>query len=342
MKSIQLKTLLQLFYISVGSIIIYLILKLIININDSHQTTERFSNNSNNSICNSIWGNNSQLVTFNKMDIGDMNYIINYIPSNSQKCINIKCGFPSVYKGNQYSQYYKSHQKSFTIEEQNKCQELIKRIMGKHVFGQNASLEFMFPFESQCKWNLIKTNILEMNLPCTLSKCILIPADILNSSMNSNNDSHLENILMHEQMHILQRQNQDVFNREYKRIFGKYIIPIDKSKIDFSALDLQNIMITNPDEDSLEWIIKDGNNHYVVPYLVPINYNNDSRQINSIPLVTTNTAYQIDMNSLVVTGNSVPIENLEYCSYLKSISNGKQLNIAHPNETYTDLFLHAF
>ena len=123
---------------------------------------------------------------------------------------------------------------------------------------------------------------------------------------------------------------------KHDELFGKYLTSVNKQEINYSALELENVIITNPDEDELEWIIKDSNKHYIVPYLIDRKSVNDNKYNN----VSTQYAFEIDIDSYVVTGNKKHINELQYMKYIKdTLSHGTQVNIAHPNETFTDLFL---
>ena len=154
-------------------------------------------------------------------------------------------------KETNYTQYYSSHQVEFTPTEKEELSKLTNEINTHPKFyGSYKSVYSIFvsKFKKSIKWNLLKTKNLEVNLPCTLSKCILLPEKLFSSNWD-----HIKEILMHEQVHILQRQYQGEFNQFYKKeeIFGKYISPISKNELDTSALELENIVITNPDEDNL-------------------------------------------------------------------------------------------
>jgi hypothetical protein len=215
-----------------------------------------------------------------------------------------------------------------------KLQEIIVKINESVYFKTKAHsiyTKFLTNYTNDIKWNILKTDDLELNLPCTLSKCILMPSNLFTHEPNWDN---IKETLMHEQVHILQRLNQRDFNEFYKdnAIFGKYLVPIAKSKIDYRALNMENIVITNPDEDEYEWIIKDTSGYYIVPYIIPKNSLKSH--------VSTKVAYQIDLHSLVVTGNKKPVNDLDFSKYITSgLSHGISVNIAHPNETFTDLFL---
>ena len=64
-----------------------------------------------------------------------------------------------------------------------------------------------------------------------------------------------------------------------------------------------------------------------------------------MPNVSTLSAFKVELNktsgphSYVVTGNRTAVQGLEYYKYLASLTNKKHINVAHPNETFTDLFL---
>jgi hypothetical protein len=218
--------------------------------------------------------------------------------------------------------------------------------------------QFVSNLNNSMKWNILKTKNLEMNLPCTISKYILFPEAMLKTK----NWSHIKETLKHEQIHILQRQYQDLFNHEYRDMLGNFISSVRKNDVNYEALNIEHIHIQNPDEDNLEWIIYDHKTHkyYIVPYLVSRESyyknnneveefkNNNSNNSNSkhfMPHVSTMVAFEVDMtknegpHTYTVTGQRVPVQQLEYYKYLMTLTNNKHVNIAHPNETYTDLFL---
>lgn len=304
-----------------GCILIFMFIQYAFRINEEFTNNNEYNNYS------------PSRITFNKIDSTDMGYINTYLPSNSIECLNIKCNLPIDSQNTGYSKYYVNNLNSFTNSEKNKLTEITRNINNSvHFTDINYSIftEFITQFTNNIKWNILKTYDLELNLPCTLSKCILMPSNIFKTP----NWTYIEETLMHEQIHILQRQNQYEFNEFYKRtdIFGDYLVPIKKTDIDFSALEIENIIIANPDEDDYEWIIKDSKKYYVVPYIIP------RKSINSH--VSTNIAYQIDPETLIVTGTNIPVKQLHYYTYLTSeLSNGTHINVAHPNETFTDIFL---
>jgi hypothetical protein len=312
----------KLVFILLGCVVIFLIIQYIFTIN------EEFTNNTKLEITHP-----SSSITFNKIDQSDMAYINSYIPLNSVECLNLKCNLPINKRETSYSKYYRENLTNFTENDKTKLKDIIQNINSSARFtDKNYSKfsEFLVNYTNGIKWNILKTQNLELDLPCTLSKCILMPSNVFETP----NWNKIEETLAHEQVHILQRQNQSDFNEFYSQsnIFGNYITPIKKMDIDYSALELENVVITNPDEDNIEWVIKDISGYYIVPYVMPRNSLNSH--------VSTQTAYQIDRKNYIVTGNKKLVKELDYYKYIKNtLSNGIGVNIAHPNETFTDIFL---
>lgn len=312
----------KLVFILLGCIVIFLIIQYIFTLN------EEFTNRTQPEITYP-----SSSITFNKIDHSDMAYINSYIPLNSVECLNLKCNLSIDERKNSYSKYYRENLTNFSENEKTKLKDIIQTINNSARFtDKNYSIfsEFLVNYINSIKWNILRTKNLELDLPCTLSKCILMPSDVFEIP----NWNRIEETLEHEQVHILQRYNQSDFNKFYSQsnIFGNYITPVKKTDIDFSALELENVVITNPDEDDIEWIIKDMSGYYVVPYVIPRNSLNSH--------ASTQTAYQIDPKNYIVTGNKKSVKELDYYKYIKNnLSNGVGVNIAHPNETFTDIFL---
>lgn len=314
-------------------------------------------------------------ITFNKIGNDYNEYINKYVPTNSIESIHIKTGFkPSKeYEYKRFISKYKEHLVDFSGIEQEKLTELISKIIKDPKFNRGHHSKysmFVSDFAGSMKWNLLKTRNLELNLPCTISNYILFPE----TQLKTKDWEHIKETLMHEQIHILQRQYQDKFNEFYKQLFnnprhnntrgyGYHLLPIKKELVDYSALEIEHIQIQNPDEDDNEWLIYDTylNGYYIVPYIVNRNiYDNmegfqkntfqkNTFQKNNIktdmPNVSTLSAFKVELNqtsgphSYLVTGNRTAVQGLEYYKYLASLTNKKHINVAHPNETFTDLFL---
>ena len=322
-------------------------------------------------------------VTFNKIGNDYNDYINKYVPINSIESIHIKTGFkPSKeYEYKRFISKYKEHLVDFSHIEQEKLTELISEIIKDPKFNRRHNSKysmFVSDFASSMKWNLLKTRNLELNLPCTISNYIIFPE----SQLRMKNWENIKETLMHEQIHILQRQYQDRFNEFYRQLFNNprhnntrgyeyHLLPIKKELVDYTALEIEHIQIQNPDEDDTEWIIYDGylNGYYIVPYVVNRNIydtiesfqNNtfqntfqksniktdlDSNSKNTdMPNVSTLSAFKVDLDktsgphTYVVTGKRTAVQGLEYYKYMTSLTNKKHINVAHPNETFTDLFL---
>ena len=318
-------------------------------------------------------------VTFNKIGDDYNEYINKYVPTNSIESIHIKTGFkPSKeYEYKRFISKYKEHLVDFSGIEQKKLTELISELIKDPKFNRKHNSKystFVSDFASSMKWNLLKTRNLELNLPCTISNYILFPEH----QLKTKDWGQIKETLMHEQIHILQRQYQYKFNEFYKQLFnnprhnntrgyGYHLLPIKKELVDYSALEIEHIQIQNPDEDDTEWLIYDTylNGYYIVPYIVNRNiydniYDNmegfqkntfqkKTFQKNNIktdmPNVSTLSAFKVDVDktpgshSYVVTGNRTAVQGLEYYKYLNSLTDNKHINVAHPNETFTDLFL---
>lgn len=343
-------------------IMLFYLIQYVFILNESFQNNSSSMPNTNNTT-NTLIIDKRHRVTFNKLDDDYTKYISKYITSNSVESLCIKMGLSNTneYKYNDLMQKYKDHLIPFDNTEMTKLKDIIQEIIQDPKFNRDSHnsvySKFVAKFNTSMKWNLLKTRDLELNLPCTVSKYILLPED----ELKTRNWSHIKDTLMHEQIHIIQRQHQDLFNNEYKKLFNhsQYtntntpdyefsILPIQKNIIDYSAIDIEHIQIQNPDEDNMDWLIYDNilNNYYVVPYIIQRSHTNTNTNTN-MPHVSTQKAFVVNMNknngphSYIVTGNKIDIQELEYFKYLQSISGGKYINIAHPNETFTDLFLNT-
>jgi len=154
-------------------------------------------------------------------------------------------------------------------------------------------------------WNLVKVHNIEFDFPFTLNKYIFLPKNIL--------EYDLKEILLHERTHVDQRFYQEKYNYMYKKLYGKYIFPINNKLIDYT--NIQNIRIVNPDEDDNTWLIKNNGKLYVVPY------------IKIFDNIYTNRAYQVI--NYKVQDNYILDEKLDYYKSLPY----KNIILTHPNET---------
>ena len=92
-------------------------------------------------------------------------------------------------------------------------------------------------------WKIIKTNTnIEWGFSFTYDKYIFISDKTIYTYMHNNNFEGMMKLLLHEQSHILQRYNQEIFNNNlYKNNwnFIKSNIYLDKA--------LEDSIVTNPD-----------------------------------------------------------------------------------------------
>jgi hypothetical protein len=162
------------------------------------------------------------------------------------------------------------------------------------------------------KWNMVKSiNNLEDSMPYTLDKFIVI-----NESMLENNYNYYEKFgidynfletLIHEQLHVIQRQKQEKFNGFYRKHY-KFLdrkITIEKLPDNIRAK-----YMTNPDSNFDLWIYKINNKLYY-----PI-------------LEKKNSQYQ-DMGYNVL--NNRPLNLLRNKQQLGFKSN---ISFYHPNEIF--------
>jgi hypothetical protein len=317
-------------YILIVCIVIFLSIQYIFILN------EGFENNNNNihESKNELIIDKRHRITFNKLGNDYNKYINNYVPTNSIESIHIKTGFkPSKkYEYKRFISKYKEHLVDFSHIEQTKLAELISEIIKDPKFNRRYNSKysiFISDFASSMKWNLLKTRNLELNLPCTISNYILFPE----SQLKTKNWDRIKETLMHEQIHILQRQYQDKFNEFYKQLFnnprynntrgyGYHLLPIKKKLVDYSALEIEHIQIQNPDEDDTEWLIYDHylNGYYIVPYIVNRNLykNMDGFQNNTFQKSKNNSDWMSKANSNIKTNSNSKNMNMPNVSTLSA------------------------
>ena len=161
--------------------------------------------------------------------------------------------------------YYQNNIMNFTEEEK----ELITTVIN------NIERRFRNLFPLITNWRfLLLTNEADKNLPYTLFDVIVLhkfPSYFRNASYLN----ELEELLFHEQIHILQRYNQKKFNDFYKKHWG--FIPIKQIKNKW----IEEHRITNPDSNDNLYIRPIDENENKVTYIIPqiIILNNQLEQI---------------------------------------------------------------
>jgi hypothetical protein len=166
------------------------------------------------------------------------------------------------------------------------------------------------------RWNFIKISYkLEKSMPFTLNNYIFLSDRVLKNFYNSmiNNKNLLKNCetLIHEKIHIIQRNNQKLFNT----LYTNYLTSIYCNNLIITNY-WNNKIMTNPDGLEIKWIYK-FNNKYYLPLLVIDKEGLKER-------VITLRQYK---NSFITTRESISIANFPlFNDYPSNIS------YYHPNE----------
>lgn len=200
----------------------------------------------------------------------------------------------------------------------NKCDKLLKRF------------KIFFKYD----WDfLMSVDGLELNMPFTIDKKIILPKYLLesiyldfknnfdvkmivssdflaNQKLNFKPDNNFINTLIHEKIHIIQRFNQNTFNsfykNEYKLFLGNRFN--ERSIPEYIAKKHMN----NPDSNNQYWIYIDNNNpndKYYLPLLIYKNKN------------VRNYGYFF---------KSKKLKNINY--HRKKLGFKKDVSFYHPNE----------
>lgn len=163
-------------------------------------------------------------------------------------------------------------------------------------------------------WNFIKISyIIDNSMPFTLDKYIFLSDKFLESMLISKTlKINFLDTLIHEKIHIIQRFNQNLFNKFY--INNLNIIYSDKLQItDY----WKKRHYKNPDGLDVNWIYKNNNNYYL-PLLV-MNDNNKN--------LLEEIIIELDSN-LKTTKNYT---NIKEFILFKNIPNN--IMVYHPNES---------
>ena len=135
-----------------------------------------------------------------------------YLKSVHPKIYRIKC---PTYKSNFYLDYSNNIKKV-----SNNHSKLVK-----HYLDVAKYITRNIPIFKRYPWDIyMSVNGLEMDMPYTIHNSIIIPLKTLNELSHTFIHGHIDknfvNILIHEQLHVIQRNNQ------YKLIFTKPIVII--------------------------------------------------------------------------------------------------------------------
>ena len=196
---------------------------------------------------------------------------------------------------------YIDNMKEFNSYEKEYLTTTIENIELKILKYNTKSVNGIIPLIKN--WNLIKmTNTLDFGFPYTLKNYIIIPQDTIY-------DSNICEILLHEQFHILQRNNPYYFEKIYKNM--GFIINTNNINIPHA---IYKRMVSNPDTMGLEYIYPISKTKYILPVMLLDDNNN------------------IIYRGLVY--DSHKFENIVDLDVLQKKYNYKHNKIDHPNEIF--------
>ena len=218
-------------------------------------------------------------------------------------------------------QKYCSNFQQFTTTQKSHIYSLLMRIIPK--------LKAIYPKFDYDNWHIIQSNSqIEGNMPFTISKYIIIPETYINKSMELESNKSIESsikylgdILIHEKMHIVQRQNQQLFNKFYQQSWNfSYLSNINIPD------NIESKIRSNPDGLDINWIYTNPKNKK--KYL-PLSLLNSSEDLSSVdivhyPIFKSNNQYYLK-NSLK--------QNRDYENFFCNLSFAY-----HPNEISAYLF----
>lgn len=181
-------------------------------------------------------------------------------------------------------------------------------------------------------WKFVKVSSnVENGFPHTHNDIIFLPENYLNTLVNNKKTQSITqiyndfgHILVHEKVHVWQRQEPEIFMPLYK------LLNFEKIRFtEYSKKWLQQNLRTNPDGMDLEWIYRDKvGEYYVLGSLWKQNPTSLSDIDNvAIPVIPNNThsLWSVQTNN---TNNIIPITELS--SWNDTV--GLQSNHYHPNE----------
>lgn len=191
-------------------------------------------------------------------------------------------------------------------------------------------IKSIYPKFDYDNWYIIQSNSnIEGNMPFTISKYIILPETYINKSMEfATNESmessikYLGDILIHEKMHIVQRQNQPLFSNFYQKFWNfSYLSNINIPN------NIESKIRSNPDGLDINWVYINPKNNR--KYLVLSLLKHNTKHLSSVdivhyPIFPSNHQYYLK-NSLKT--------NREYDKFFCHLSFAY-----HPNEISAYLF----
>ena len=236
--------------------------------------------------------------------------IISYI-HNQRKLERIVKGYGPTLRGN--IDLYKNNFLDFNDKEKKHIDSLLSVIID--------NLKKNYPKFNYDDWIFMKSNDnIEGGMPFTILNYIILPEKVIRRSMGLSDFTasmnYLGNILIHEKMHIFQRNNPDLVNMFYNKYWNfTYINNINIPNY------INDKIRSNPDGLQIYWVYK---NKYLILSLLNSDNNLSDINIYYYPIYWKNNRYYIDK----------PLNHLtEYNNFFCNIQYPY-----HPNESSAYLF----
>ena len=178
-------------------------------------------------------------------------------------------------------------------------------------------------------------NSIEGGLPHTRQKYIILSENIVDSIINkyknNKNDIFIYNLIGHEQFHIFQRYNKELFNTLYREYWDlvKFNGEIPE--------EIFNLIRNNPDADKNDnWLFKISKKRFILPLCL---YDNNAKFITN----TINTYFNVEYKDgkLLFSDYKKDYKNKNKLNELKEYREyfgGEGANNYHPNELSSSTF----
>jgi hypothetical protein len=146
-----------------------------------------------------------------------------------------------------------------------------REAVGWYVVQVHQTLTEHYPRLTALPWRFIKVDgALEAGMPHTRGDCIILSEPVLNHLVNVRNDRPPEvalgaggPMLVHEQLHVLQRKDPRRFDDLYTRLWHLRRVPTIAG-----AEKLKDRIVANPDAPLSEWVFPVGAGKWVWPLIV--------------------------------------------------------------------------
>lgn len=176
----------------------------------------------------------------------------NYLASVDPNIYKVKC---PTYKNNFVLDYSRNIKNL-----PNKYKSLVSTYI-KHANKVTHNL----PIFRKEPWNIyVSINNLEMNMPYTIDNYIIVSLkdikDLYPSFKKGHIDNHFVNTLVHEKIHVIQRNRQRIFDKFYKQYYSNFI---DSQYYKEIPKKLRETNMNNPDSNNTHWIYKYNQKKYL-------------------------------------------------------------------------------